>query len=63
MTGAGFDTGLGDAEILGELSNGGVAGQRGPEVLRMYEEQRLRRAQRMVRSGQAFGRDLLGGTD
>ena len=61
MTGAGFDTGLGDAELLGELTADGVRGPRGPAVLRTYEKKRLRTAQRMVRSGQGFGRDLLEG--
>ncbi|MGP5163790.1 FAD-dependent monooxygenase [Arthrobacter rhombi] len=59
MTGAGFDTGLGDAETLGELTDHGVVGRRGVEVLKTYEKQRLRTAQRMVRSGQGFGRSLL----
>ncbi len=60
MTGAGFDTGLGDAEALGELTIEGVVGEQGPKVLRAYEEQRLDIAQQMVRSGQGFGRSLLG---
>lgn len=59
MTGAGFDTGLGDAETLGELTDRGVMGRRGVEVLKTYEKQRLRAAQRMVRSGQGFGERLL----
>lgn len=61
MTGAGFDTGLGDAEALGELTADGVAGGRGPLVLRAYEKQRLRVAQRMVKSGQGFGHGLIDG--
>lgn len=36
-----------------------VAGDRAPAVLRAYEKQRLRTAQRMVRSGQGFGHDLM----
>lgn len=62
MTGAGFDTGLGDAEALGELTSHGVIGERGRQVLRTYEKHRLRTAQRMVRSGQGFGESLLGST-
>ncbi len=61
MTGAGFDTGLGDAEALGELTADGVAGDRGPMVLKAYEKQRLRLAQRMVKSGQGFGQGLSDG--
>ncbi len=63
MTGAGFDTGLGDAETLGELTSHGVIGEQGRKVLRAYEKQRLRTAQRMVRSGQGFGQNLLEGTN
>ncbi len=59
MTGAGFDTGLGDAETLGELTGDGVTGDRALKVLRTYEKQRLKIAQRMVKSGQGFGRSLL----
>lgn len=60
MTGAGFDTGLGDAETLGELTGHGVVGELGPKVLKAYEKQRLRTAQRMVKSGQGFSAGLLG---
>lgn len=59
MTGAGFDTGLGDAEVLGELTSKGVIGEQGTKVLRAYEKARLKTAQRMVRSGQSFGHHLL----
>ncbi|MDN6177263.1 MAG: FAD-dependent monooxygenase [Micrococcaceae bacterium] len=59
MTGAGFDTGLADAEPLGALTQRGVVGPRGRKVLNAYEKQRLGTAQRMVRSGQGFGRSLL----
>ena len=59
MTGAGFDTGLADAETLGELTSDGVIGPKGPQVLRAYEQQRLRSAQQMVRSGQGFAGQLL----
>ncbi|MDO5745768.1 MAG: NAD(P)/FAD-dependent oxidoreductase [Micrococcaceae bacterium] len=62
MTGAGFDTGLGDAETLGELTSHGVIGEQGRKVLKAYEKQRLGTAQRMVRSGQGFGERLLGST-
>ncbi|MEO6987252.1 MAG: FAD-dependent monooxygenase [Aquihabitans sp.] len=60
VTGAGFDTGLGDAEALGELTSDGVVGDQGLRVLKAYEEQRLQVAQAMVRSGQGFGLNLLG---
>lgn len=63
MTGAGFDTGLADAEALGELTKHGVAGARGLKVLKAYETQRLKTARRMVQSGQSFGRHLLGTTN
>ncbi len=63
MTGAGFDTGLGDAETLGELTHRCVVGERGVKALRAYEKQRLGTAQRMVRSGQRFGEDLLDRTN
>lgn len=59
VTDAGFDTGLGDAETLGELTDHGVIGEQGLKVLREYEKQRLITAQRMVRSGQGFGDSLL----
>lgn len=58
MTGSGFDTGLADAEALGQLTAGGVTGTLGTEALAAYEAQRLRPAQRMVRSGQGFGTQL-----
>lgn len=62
MTGAGYDTGLEDAERLGSLTHRGVRGERGPQVLRAYEKDRLRPARRMVESGRAFGTQLLAGT-
>lgn len=60
MTGAGFDTGLGDAETLGELTGQGVMGEQGPRVLKTYARQRLKTARRMVKSGQGFASQLLG---
>lgn len=63
MTGAGFDTGLGDAETLGELASYGVVGEQGTKVLKAYEKQRLKTAQKMVRSGQGFGYHLLDSTN
>ena len=63
MTGAGFDTGLDDAEVLGELTSDGVIGPKAPQVLMAYEKQRLRSAQQMVRSGQGFAHQLLDPTN
>lgn len=58
ITASGFNDSLKDAVVLGECVAKGLEGSKAFQSLRDYEDQRLEKVQRMVKSGNSFSRSF-----